>query len=170
MARARSNPRRFGSNRSARLTEWSSLVDAASVVVATTGSSIVSSTSFEDPGTLIRSRGLVTLELPSYAADALVFGAFGAGIVSAEALAVGITAVPHPYRDADWGGWMIWQAIGMRFEFNDATGTFLASWNYDVDSKAMRKVGPNEAWVFVAESQSGAFSIHESVRLLLKLA
>ncbi len=65
---------------------------------------------------------------------------------------------------------MVWQPFAFFFEFIDGTGTvFPASLSYEIDSKAMRKVEPNSAMVFVFESQVGAFDAIESVRLLLKL-
>jgi len=168
MARARSGFRghRGGGH---RLTEWSSLLDAGFTSVAATGATLISSVGFEDPGTIIRSRGSITVLPATFAADSNPVGAFGVGLVTAEALAIGITALPHPYRDADWGGWMVWQPFAFKWEFGDATGFSRGDWTYDIDSKAMRKVSPSTAMVFVAESQSGAFDIHESVRLLLKL-
>ena len=169
MPHGRRSFRSFGP-RSARLTEWGGLADQGFVAVASTGATLVSSVSFEDPGTLIRSRGALSLHPTSFAADGNVVGAFGAGIVSAEALAVGITALPHPYRDSDWGGWMIWESFAFRLEFASAVGFEMPTIRIVIDSKAMRKVAPNEALVFVAESQEGAFQVNEAIRLLLKLA
>ena len=64
---------------------------------------------------------------------------------------------------------MVWQAFAFQWEFGDATGQRISSFIIDIDSKAMRKVEPNTSLVFVAESQTGAFSIAEHVRLLLLL-
>ena len=153
-----------------RLTQWIGPPDQNFVSVASGGASLISSVLFEEPVTLMRTRGEMSIELNSYAADLAIAGAIGAGVVSAEALAIGITAVPTPFRDADWGGWFLWRSFGKRYEFQDATGAFLASWSFEVDSKAMRKVSPNEAIVFIAESQSGAFSIFDGTRGLIKLS
>ena len=169
MAHARN--RSFRSNsRSARLTQWGGLADQGFVAVASTGATLVSSTAFEEPATLIRSRGSIGVHPTSFAADGNVVGAFGAGIVTAEALAIGITALPHPYRDSDWGGWMIWESFQFRLEFASAVGFEMPTIRIPIDSKAMRKVEPNEALVFVAESQEGAYQLNETIRLLLKLA
>ena len=79
--------------------------------------------------------------------------------------------MPHPFDDGDWDGWFVWQAFVNRFEFSDATGGFMpAALEYEVDSKAMRKVGPNETVVTVAESQLGALEVGAHLRTLLKLA
>ena len=168
MARSRGFIRRAQSGHK-RLTEWGNLADQGFVAVSSAGATLISSTSFESPGTIVRSRGMISLRFAAHNADVSVVGAFGIGLVSAEALAVGITAVPEPFTDSDWGGWMTWQPFARRLEFSDATGLYSEDWEYVIDSKAMRKVEPNSAMVFVAESQQGAFQISETVRLLLKL-
>ena len=158
-----------GDSRTARLTEWSTY-GGASAGVASGGATLISSISFEDPGTLIRTRGIISVAPQAFGADLLVTGCYGAGIVSAEALAVGITAIPTPVSDADWGGWMVIEPFSLRVEFSDATGIVVpASVQVPIDSKAMRKVEPNEAVVFVAESLVGAYNIVDMTRLLLKL-
>ena len=138
--------------------------------MATTGASLLGSFSFEDPFTIIRNRGAVVVGPQAGSADLEVRGAYGAGIVSAEALAIGITAIPHPYRDADWSGWMVWRSFAFMLDVTTDIGRLITSQSMEIDSKAMRKVGPNEALVFVAESQGGAFQIFDGVRTLVKLS
>ena len=152
-----------------RLTEWSSLAAQGYVTVAAAGATLISSVSFEDPGTIIRSRGIISVKPTTHNSDQDFHGAFGIGLVSAEALAVGVTALPEPFSDADWGGWMVWQPFSFNWDFSDLTGQRFGSIQMAIDSKAMRKVEPSSAMVFVAESFGGAFSITEQVRLLLKL-
>ena len=167
MARAR----RFVQKGSKRLTEWSQLAAQGFVTVADTVAVLVSSVSFESPGTIVRARGNISLFSTDAASDESMTGAFGVGLVSAEALAVGITAIPEPFTDADWGGWMVWQSFAVRYEA-PASGDFgalRASWSWQIDLKAMRKVEPNSAMVFVVESEGGAFAFAEQVRLLLML-
>ena len=134
--------------------------------MASGGATLVSSISFEAPGTIVRSRGRISIQPQSYVADLNIVGAFGIGLVSDEAATVGITVIPEPFSDADWGGWMVWQSFALHYEFHDSTGSFLELEAIEIDSKAMRKVEPNSRMVFVAESQGGAFFIAETVRLL----
>ena len=166
MARGRRN---FGHRSVKRLSQWSQLADQGFVAVASAGSTLVSSTSFEEPGTIVRARGQISIRPASNVADVDIVGAFGIGLVSAEALAIGITAVPTPHSDVDWGGWMVWQSFALAFESITQAGVLQNSWSFEIDSKAMRKVETSSAMVFVAESQGGAFSFSENVRLLLKL-
>jgi len=65
---------------------------------------------------------------------------------------VGVTAVPDPIADMDWDGWMYHRF----FDVHGAAGTFdatepQASIQFEVDSKAMRKIPLNETLVAVLE-------------------
>ncbi len=166
MARRRGFAPRSSGKR--RLTEWSNLADQCSVQVSSGGATLISSLSFEDPGTIVRSRGIISVRPSAYTADVEICGAFGVGLVSSEALAIGVTAISEPFTDADWGGWMVWRPFNFRIEFISAVGVLFgdATVEIEIDSKAQRKVEPNSAMVFVAESQVGAFNIAEQVRLL----
>ena len=156
-----------------RKTAWVAPADQAFVAVATGAKVIVASF---DPGlldpspTIIRTRGQVSYFPNNAGADISVVGAFGVGIVSQEAFAIGITAVPGPFDSADWGGWLAWGSYSSRQEFSDTTGIFQSSWQIDVDSKGMRKVATNETLILVWESQSGAVDVLMPLRTLWKLS
>ena len=170
MARART---RFPAGRGGhkRLNEWVGPPEQGFVAVATTGATLVSSLVVEEAITIVRTRGMVSIDPNVFSADLNVVGAFGIGIVSAEAFGIGITAIPTPYSDADWPGWLMWESFAFRLEFSDATGvTMPGSLQINVDSKGMRRIGSNEAVVFVAESQEGAFTIADCTRQLFKLS
>ncbi len=68
------------------------------------------------------------------------------------------------------GGWNVWRSFSYRFAFQDATGVNFVPWTLEIDSKAMRKISPNENMVLVAESQQGAYSISTPLRVLVKLS
>ena len=137
--------------------------------MASGGATIIASLPFEESLTIIRTRGMVSVQLNSYASDLVPVGAIGMAVVSSEALVAGITAIPEPFNDADWGGWFVWRSFAYRFEFGDGTGSQLASWSMEIDSKAMRKVTPNTALVVIAESQATAFSVFDGTRHLFKM-
>ena len=99
-----------------------------------------------------------------------VVGAIGIGIVSDEAFAAGVASIPGPFDSADWGGWMLWRSFSFRVEFADNTGFAYCPWYFDIDSKAMRKMAPNETMVIMAESQQGAFQTSIPIRTLIKLS
>jgi len=169
MPRARRLRATHGGHR--RLNEWVGPPEQGFISVATGGSTIISTLNIEEAVTIVRTRGMVSVFPAVFSADLNVVGAFGCGIVSAEALAIGITAVPTPYSDADWPGWFVWESFAFRFEFGSGAEGFMpASLQIPIDSKGMRKIGSNEAFVCVAESQEGAFSIADTTRQLIKLA
>jgi len=138
--------------------------------VASGGATLIGSAPFAEPSTIIRTRGQVSIIPSTAGADLNIVGAFGIGIVTSEALAAGVASVPEPFTDADWGGWYVWRSFSYNLEFSDATGLNFLNWNFEVDSKAMRKITTNESLVLVAESQGGAFSISTPIRTLVKLS
>jgi len=113
---------------------------------------------------------MVTIIPSGFVADVNIIGAFGIGIVSTEAFEAGVGSMPEPFTDADWGGWMVWRSFSYRFDFSSATGVQFPNWSFEVDSKAMRKVGPNDHLVAIAESQGGGFEISTPLRTLLKFS
>ena len=170
MARPRGFQRSFRGARSGRLTSWIGPPDQAYVNVASAASVIISSAGFEEPVTVMRTRGRVSILPQTEAADAIIIGAVGMAIVSTEAFAAGVASIPSPFRDADWGGWFVWRTFAFRFTFADATGFIEEGAGFEVDSKAMRKVTANETLVVIAESQSGAFALFDGTRNLIKLS
>ncbi len=170
MARAHIRAPFRGGGKSARLTQWIGPADQPFVAVASGGKTIIESVSFEEPLTIMRTRGMVSIQLQTFAGDLSIVGAFGIGIVSAEAFAAGVGSVPGPFTNADWGGWFVWRSFGHHFELQTAVAGFLGSWSMEIDSKAMRKVSPNEVMVVVAESEVGAFLLFDGTRHLTKLA
>ena len=97
-------------------------------------------------------------------------GSMGATIVSDQASAVGVTAVPGSITDAD-EDWFAYQGMTSPFTFLSSVGIIEpAGFSFMIDSKAMRKVRENDDLIFVAEvlSAQGAILNLEG-RLLLKL-
>ena len=84
-------------------------------------------------------------------------------------MAVGIASLPEPFTDADWGGWLVWRSFSYHLEFATAAALNFPVWDFEVDSKAMRKIRTSDAIVLVAESQTGAFFISTPLRHLIKL-
>ncbi len=153
-----------------RLTQWIGPADQSYLAVASAGETIISSFAAEEALTITRSRGQLSIIPSVFSADVEITGAYGEGVVSAEAFAAGVVSLPSPFRDADWGGWLLWRAFSYRFEFADATGVDFPNWTMELDSKAQRRMGPNEVLVAVAESQSGAFRVSAPLRTLIKLS
>ncbi len=158
-----------------RKTQWVGPADQANVTVAAGGASILNSFDPQAQGlqspTIVRTRGSFSFQPAAFSADVAIHGAYGIGVVSDQSFNAGVASMPEPFSDADWDGWFVWRSFTMAFEFQDATGTqFPVNIMYEIDSKAMRKVGPNETVVAIAESQSGAFNCADHTRLLFKLS
>ncbi len=153
-----------------RLTQWIGPPAQGFVTVATTAAVLVDSGSFEEPLTLMRTRGMVSIRPTSTAATGDFVGAIGMAVVSTEASAAGVASMPEPYTDADWGGWFVWRSFAYAWDVTTDIGRAISSWNMEIDSKAMRKIAPNETVVTIAESFSGAFAIFDGTRFLVKLS
>ena len=153
-----------------RQVEWSGVADQGFISIGAGASVIISSLSFAEKSTIVRNRGILSVKSSQSAADANLVGAMGVGIVSAEALAAGAASIPGPFSQAEWDGWMVWQPIAFAFEFLDATGVLINTREFMIDSKAMRKVGANEAAVTMFESQNAAMVVSVVLRTLVKLA
>jgi len=65
---------------------------------------------------------------------------------------------------------MVWRSFAYHFEFASASSVNYPRWDFEIDSKAMRKMGQNEVLVTVVESQGGAFNVASQTRLLVKLS
>ena len=168
MARGHRNFRgRSDSNR--RKTEWSVYDQGGFTNVASAGATILSGISFENPGTIVRTRGMIGLKPTNPEVSVEIVGAFGIGLVSAEAFAAGVASVPEPFTDSDWGGWMVIESFAFDWDFGTGVGAQFDSIMLPIDSKAMRKVEPSTVMVVVAESLTGAFDIVDGTRLLQML-
>jgi len=135
------------------------------------GNGVILST--ETEVTIVRLRGAFSAYLRSAtAADNGFHCALGVGIASEDAFAVGVTALPNPLDDADWPGWFY-----HRFFDIHASGAFAGdqpggSVAFEVDSKAMRKMGENEivfANLQVIEDSAATMTVWFDSRLLAKL-
>ena len=122
--------------------------------------------------TVIRTRGSFGIQSDQVAATENQFGAFGIAVVTAQALSVGITAIPHPGTDAAWGGWFVHRYFSQTFLLSSAVGTesnFMQQ--YEIDSKAMRKVDEDERLVVVCENfhATAGLAVWFMARFLSKL-
>ena len=163
-----------------RLTAWGlgpqmtdQSITATGKVIWSTGIGIV-----EQVATLVRTRGAFMARVLSVAAatDSMV-GAIGLGIVSTDAFAVGATAVPGPFTDPEWDGWLWHQyytLAGVTATAADGSNAVGFVRRFEIDSKAMRKINGNEILmgVFEVGVETGTMSIRVSgdTRILLKIA
>ena len=124
------------------------------------------------PFTVIRVRGELWVASDQEAADRVAFGAVGFSVVSDQAAAVGITALPGPITDEGSDLFFLHQfwlasvrvisAIGA--DFNDFR-------RYSLDSKAMRKINEDQDLAVTIDNQAAGAGVNFVLRtrILLKL-
>ena len=129
--------------------------------------------------TLVRIRGVVTvwLEVVGTIGDGFGRVTAGIGIVTTDAFTAGAASMPSPQEDADWGGWLWFQNIGALIgqSVTEAENTGVLSMvRIPIDSKAMRKIAPNEtifgSLEFQVEVGSAMAVFAMDTRMLVKLS
>ena len=113
------------------------------------------------PFTILRTRMLVTIATDQEAADESPIVTYGRLVVTDTAAALGVTALPDPsgISGDPESDWFVWQAMMNRYQFRSGIGATMVDTNYVVDSKAMRKIGPDDDVVALVatETSVGAF-------------
>jgi len=161
-----------------RKVSWSAGPKGFTSIQSTAGAELFSVTAVSGLNdlTLVRIRGEFRAWLLTASAEGEGFE-WAAGIcnVSENAAGVGITAVPHPFTDMAWDGW-IWHSTGSLHSRDNApaadnSGATMVK--LEIDNKAMRKVHLSDTLVGVFESavESGTSTIRASLltRVLDKL-
>ncbi len=123
------------------------------------------------PFTIVRTRGFLAVRSDQVAASENQNVHHGLIVVSDQAVAVGVTAVPTPATD-NGSGWFVLDGIAQRFDFRSSTGASLDGERfYRFDSKAMRKVEEGQDVVHVTETDaiSAGATVTIFVRHLIKL-
>ena len=137
---------RFPRNQSPRKTVWNegpgTLTNNGVYAASTTAIIGLGQTSLAGI-TLARIRGYVELGLQSSSAagDGYV-GAIGLGIVNQPAFVAGVASMPAPVDEVAWGGWMWHQYFSLLAPTAAQTSENRIA--FELDTKAMRKMGPDE--------------------------
>ena len=171
-------PRSFRGGGVRRRTQWDEVGQLTALSNAAADTDFIlggAGAAFTTSGsTVVRLRGIIGMKLVSATSAGDGFtGAVGVGIVSGDAFAIGVTAVPMPNAQASWGGWLFHQF------FDITSGTIVAAGagfeihqDIVIDSKAMRKAGLNETIYIAADvTEVGAAQlfIRAKCRVLVKL-
>ncbi len=158
-----------------RKTFWFSGLSTRVTLAAALSSTIVTSLNAAAlalrPFTIVRTRGYVSIFSDQVGASENQTAAYGEIVVSDQALAIGVTAVPTPITDSQ-SSWHVYHALADHFNFADGTGLQqFAMINYPIDSKAMRKVEEGEDLIAVAElaAISDGCLVAAFTRTLIKL-
>ncbi len=162
--------------RSGRKTFWiggvGSIFTLAAASTAIAISSLNAAALALAPFTIVRTRGWFAFGSDQIAADETQIVHYGEILVTEQALAIGVTAVPTPATD-NGSSWHVYESAGQRFEFVSNAGVQpdMFPHRYEFDSKAMRKFDEGDQLIQVAETDasSGGALIATFSRLLIKL-
>ncbi len=126
------------------------------------------------PFTIVRTRGTILVRSDQHAADEGYGASYGEVVVSDQAVAVGITAVPTPTTDSSSDLWFVYEFILGELAFGTNVGFTDVGIERIIDSKAMRKVEEGQDLVSVVEGPGagggdGGSIIHGFSRTLVKL-
>ncbi len=159
-----------------RKTQWIGSADVTAVTTVAGGSARLDQTLTTAelalrPFTIVRTVGVVMVKSDQITAIEDAYAAFGGCVVSENAVAIGVTAVPLPIGDEGSDLWFMYETAMCSFVFGDGTG-FVSPGGYSkyFDSRAARKVQDGEDIAFVMEVGSGVgLSFYWKFRMLVKL-
>jgi len=123
------------------------------------------------PFTIVRTRGRIGCFSDQVSADENYGVAYGLAVVSEQASAIGVTAIPTPITDMGSDLFFAYDGLAGRFSFVSAVGFHpnAGQWK-DIDSKAMRRVNADQDLVSVVEANSGiGQNFFDAWRMLIKL-
>ncbi len=159
-----------------RETAWISVPDVAASLGAgisvLTGSLNAAALALR-PFTIVRVRGWIHCRSDQVAANENVAASWGYAVVSDQASAIGVTAVPTPITDRGSDLFFVYESMFTRFQVSSAVG-----WSGDFgiqrqfESKAMRKVNEDEDVVLTVENSAlsgDGIVTSDGGRILLKL-
>ncbi len=126
------------------------------------------------PFTVVRTRGRILVHSDQSGAAETYGASFGEAIVSDQASAVGITAVPTPTTESGSDLWFVYEFMMGRQGFGTAVGFQDVGHEQSIDSKAMRKVEDGQDLVTVVEGPGAGLTANGSqisgfTRTLVKL-
>ena len=123
------------------------------------------------PFTILRTRMLIYWVSDQQTGTEQSFGTYARLVVTDTAAALGVTAIPDlsVLAGDPEASWHVVQTVAQRFVFGTAVAfQAQAGWQYTVDSKAMRKVGPDDNVVamFSEDGTSGGRLITQGRQLI----
>ncbi len=166
-----------GVRRQVRETLWVFLSETNTTLAAANTAALILSASAAmlalRPFTIVRTRGTWAVRSDQTGASENFDAALGMCVVSDQASAIGVTAVPTPFTDLGSDLWFLHQMMFNRFEFISGVGVEpLSNWIGNYDSKAMRKVEQGQDIAVVLENSSivgGGSNVTHAGRMLIKL-
>jgi len=172
-------PRRFSSRSfvkpTPRTTLWLFIAPVEGVLTATGGTLFTTLNAAGlalRPFTIIRTHMEFLLSSDQAIASEIQVAAWGACVVSDQAVAAGVGSVPTPDTDAGSDFWFAHKWMMNKHEFRTGVGAGRIGTSFSLDSKAMRKVDEGEDIITVGEvdtSTSSGVSLIAAGRMLIKV-
>ncbi len=157
-----------------RLTQWFRSADVSGQTTLGAGVAVLdqSLAGITEPVTVVRCRGLISVNTDQAAASETVMGAVGMCVVSDQAFTAGVASIPTPITDKDSDLWIMHQYFQTRYQFRTGVGADVISQTFEFDSKAMRKVPEGSRLVWAVENASGSAGLSYILQfaVLIKLA
>ena len=125
------------------------------------------------PFTVVRTRGIWYNQSDQTGALELYATSLGYAVVSDQAIAIGVTAVPTPETDRGSDLWFVYESMAGQFTFISGIGVEAISGEvHRYDSKAMRKIDVGQDLSITMENSAlfatGTTNVH-AARMLVKL-
>ncbi len=159
-----------------RQTVWSGVVMTETTITGGTGAVLLTGLAAAGlalrPFTVIRNVGIIYITSDQVANSETQAVAYGAAVVSDQAVAIGITAVPTPITDIQSDLWFTYQMAVNATQVASSIGMgFAAGTAYQFDSRAMRKVEEGQDLITVIETAgiSDGVVVRGQERILFKL-
>ena len=121
------------------------------------------------PFTVVRTRGIFFARSDQNIAGETYMADLGLCVVSDQAAAIGVTAVPTPATDKGSDLFFVYEQLISRHFFGTSVGVNEQGISKQFDSKAMRKVNDDQDLVLVLENEINGVVTATSGRLLIKL-
>ena len=158
-----------------RETLWFGGTVAGTTLASASSAAIVTSLSAgalaQRPFTVVRTRGRLQLQSDQVSVTEPYQCQYGHAVVSDQASAIGITAVPTPDTDNDSDLWYVFETLMGSLRVTTDIGRFIETVDTEIDSKAMRKVEEGQDVITVAEASavSNGLTLFSFQRTLVKL-
>ncbi len=123
------------------------------------------------PFTIVRNHVFFRVSSDQSATPELYLAAIGFAVVTSQALAIGVTAVPTPFTDQVSDAFFVWGQLGGTIDVATAVGKTELGKDMQIDSKAMRKVDDGfDVAISVETAPIGeGADVVKSGRMLIKL-
>jgi len=172
----RRSGRVFRGGRSRRESLWFDIAETETTITAASTAALFTGLTSVllglRPFTIVRTRGTMMVSSDQTANTETQQIGFGICVVSDQALAIGVTAVPTPMTDGESDLWFVFEVLEHRIQVSSAIGILSpAGSRKDWDSRAMRKVeeGSDIALSVETGTISSGLVVTKHGRMLIKL-